>query len=232
MLSGFPPKPLQTNGADLATTTLQDLGIKNGDQLLIKEEGKQQGIIKGSTENGKYIPPTSKTGYFIRRKVPSDNSCLFHSLSYVLKEKSRSEGPKLRELCANIVLENPRTYNNAVLGMSVPSYVNWLSDKDTWGGAIEISIMSEYFKMMIVAFDIQTCREDRYGEDKNYANMALIVYTGNHYDALALSPSPGASEAQDQVVFNSRDKNVLEKARIYVKDEHEKWKRESQYQKK
>lgn len=95
--------------------------------------------------------------------------------------------------------------------------------QDHWGGAIEIRIISDYFKTEICAFDTQTCREDHYGEDLDYTTRALIIYTGSHYDALALAEHGGANDAHDQVLFSASDKSVMEKARAYVKEEHERW---------
>lgn len=222
VLSGFPPKPLQP---ETTTQTLSQAGIKNGDQLILKEVGKQEGIVKGVLA-GKYIPPSEKRGYFVRRKMPADNSCLFHSIGYVLKNRSRTEGPALRALCAQIVLENPRTYDPAFLGMPTQQYYAWISNPQTWGGGIELRILSDYFQTEIVSFDTCTTREDRFGEDCGYTTRALVIYTGEHYDALALAEHYGAPEMKDQVVFSSSDMNILTKARAYVKEEHDKWKAE------
>jgi len=76
-LNGFPPKAVNLANKD---ATLEALGIKNGDQLILKECGSQVGIQKG-VEEGPYIPPSEKKGHFVRRIMPGDNSCLFHSLS-------------------------------------------------------------------------------------------------------------------------------------------------------
>lgn len=96
--------------------------------------------------------------------------------------------------------------------------------------------------MEIISFDTQTMREDRYGQDKNYTRRALIIYTGSHYDALALAEHGGAPEQNDQglkytlliiffvVLFNVSDTNVLTKARAFIKEEHQKW-LSSQYKK-
>jgi ubiquitin thioesterase OTU1 len=102
------------------------------------------------------------------------------------------------------------------------NYTRWIFDKDTWGGAIELSILSDYYKVEIVAFDTQSMREDHYGENKDYSTRVLVMYTGNHYDALALAEHGGAPESHDQVLFNSRDENVMKKAREFAFEEHKK----------
>jgi ubiquitin thioesterase OTU1 len=219
LLNGFPPKEI---AIDDTSAKLTQLGIKNGDQLVVKKKGTQTGIVQGKMD-GPYIPPSDTRGYFVRRNMPGDNSCLFHSCSYVLENKSKSKAKELRELCANIVLDNPQVYNTAFLGMPNHNYVNSILDPNSWGGAIELSILSNHYKCEIVAFDIQTTREDHYGEDKNYTTRALVLYTGNHYDALALAAHGGASETTDQVRFSASDKSIAEKARAYIKEEHQKY---------
>jgi ubiquitin thioesterase OTU1 len=216
-LFGFPPKPMDTSNSN---ATLSSLRVQSGEQLILKTSG-QTGVIKGIS-TGPYVPISSK-GHFVRRQMPSDNSCLFHSSAYVLHNRSRSKGPELRALCANIVQENPKLYDNASLGMPNLSYTSWIMHKDTWGGAIELSILSDYHKIEIVAFDTQTMREDHYGENKDYSTRVLVIYTGSHYDALALAEHGGASESHDQVLFNTRDDNVMKKAREYVFEEHRKF---------
>jgi len=62
----------------------------------------------------------------VRRKQPSDNSCLFHSLSYVLENKDNSKVAHLREICANVVAENPKIYTTEFLGMRNIEYANWI----------------------------------------------------------------------------------------------------------
>jgi ubiquitin thioesterase OTU1 len=218
ILNGYPPKEIDLS----SNQKLSQVGIKNGDQLTLKKKGTQTGIIKGKLD-GPYIPPSSTRGYFVRRNMPGDNSCLFHSCSYVLENKSKTKARELRELCANLVLQDPKTYNTAFLGMPNHVYVQNILDPNAWGGAIELSILSKYYKTEIVAFDITTCREDHYGEDMNYTTRVLLLYTGNHYDALALAEHGGASELTDQVKFSTTDKSIMDKARAYVKEEHQKY---------
>lgn len=79
--------------------------------------------------------------------------------------------------------------------------------------------------MRIIAFDTTTCREDVYGSDHDeYTAMALIIYTGDHYDALCLNPNgEEGSPDKDIVLFNVKDVNILGKARAYVQEEHKKF---------
>ncbi|KAF0977298.1 hypothetical protein FDP41_003951 [Naegleria fowleri] len=220
---GFPPTKvdLLKNGS----STLKDLKIANGEKIIIEEDTGSSGKIVKGTNVGPYVPPSTNVGYFVRRKQPSDNSCLFHSLSYVLNGKNNGKVKELREICAHYVAENPKVYTTEFLGMRNIEYANWILHEDTWGGAIEISILSAYYKVRIIAFDTTTCREDVYGSDHDeYTAMALIIYTGDHYDALCLNPNgEEGSPDKDIVLFNVKDVNILGKARAYVQEEHKKF---------
>ncbi|VDO30159.1 unnamed protein product [Schistosoma margrebowiei] len=59
------------------------------------------------------------------------------------------------------------------------------STSDKWGGGIEVSILSQLYKIEICIVDIESCRIDRFGEDQNYPKRILLIYDGIHYDPLA-----------------------------------------------
>lgn len=53
------------------------------------------------------------------------------------------------------------TYNEGFLGQENGAYQAWILDKGHWGGAIELSILSQHYGRVICAYDIQTKRCDR-----------------------------------------------------------------------
>jgi ubiquitin thioesterase OTU1 len=55
-----------------------------------------------------------------------------------------------------------------------------IKNTTSWGGQIEVSILSKYYKIEICVVDIQTCRIDRFGEDQNYTKRVFIIYDGIH----------------------------------------------------
>ncbi|XP_026452042.1 ubiquitin thioesterase OTU1-like [Papaver somniferum] len=76
-------------------------------------------------------------------------------------------------------------------------------------GAIELSILSEYYQKEIAAYHTDNVRCYVYGEDQKYTEMVLLIYDGRHYDALAISPAYGVSEEFDQTVFPvQEDKSI------------------------
>uniref|UniRef100_A0A7N0RBK8 Ubiquitin thioesterase OTU n=1 Tax=Kalanchoe fedtschenkoi TaxID=63787 RepID=A0A7N0RBK8_KALFE len=118
-------------------------------------------------------------GLIVRRVIPSDNSCLFNAVGYVM-EHDKHKAHELRQVIAATVASDPETYSQAFLGKSNAEYCAWILDPEKWGGAIELSILAQYYGREIAAYDIQTTRCDIYGQ---------------------MSPFDGASEEFDQTVF-------------------------------
>lgn len=139
-------------------------------------------------------------GVVVRRVIPSDNSCLFNAVGYVM-EHNKHKAQELRQVIAATVISDPVTYSEAFLGKPNEEYCNWIMDPEKWGGAIELAILCEYYGREIAAHDIQTTRCDLYGQGKGYAERVMLIYDGLHYDALAMTPFEGAPEEVDQTVF-------------------------------
>lgn len=139
-------------------------------------------------------------GIIVRRVIPSDNSCLFNAVGYVM-EHDKHKAPELRQVIAATVSSDPVKYNEAFLGKPNDEYSSWILDSEKWGGAIELAILSDYYGREIAAYDIQTTRCDVYGQDQNYSERVMLIYDGLHYDALAMSPFERAPEEFDQTIF-------------------------------
>lgn len=213
VLSGFPPKTLQPESEVEMVSAL----LRDGEMVTV-QKGEAQ-VRQGSTD-GKYVPPADDRAVFVRRTMPSDNSCLFHACAYLLHDKSRTEGPNLRKKCAEIVLANPDKFTTALLGQPPALYAQWLLQPTSWGGAIELMILSFLSQTEIIALDIESGRMERFGEMENFSVRGFVVYTGKHYDAIAMAnPFATAHERDDQVLFNPRDDKVLQRAIRFVKEE-------------
>ncbi|XP_063307275.1 ubiquitin thioesterase OTU1 [Pelobates fuscus] len=177
VMVGFPPENLDLSNVD---GTLGELPIKSGDTLIVEEDKSKQNTA---------LPPVSKplTGIKMeRRVVPADNSCLFTSVYYVVEGGIYDPAcaHEMRNLIADIVSSDPSNYCEAVLGKTNEEYCAWIRRGDTWGGAIEISILSKFFQCEICVVDTQTVRIDRFGEDAGYTKRVMLIYDGIHYDPL------------------------------------------------
>lgn len=139
-------------------------------------------------------------GSIVRRVIPSDNSCLFNAVGYVM-DHDKNKASELRQVIAATVASDPTKYSEAFLGKPNEEYVSWILNPEKWGGAIELSILADYYGREIAAYDIQTTRCDLYGQGKSYCERVMLIYDGLHYDALAMSPADGAPEEFDQTIF-------------------------------
>uniref|UniRef100_A0A7C9CMC8 Ubiquitin thioesterase OTU n=1 Tax=Opuntia streptacantha TaxID=393608 RepID=A0A7C9CMC8_OPUST len=162
-------------------------------------------------------------GIIVRRVIPSDNSCLFNAVGYVM-EHDKHKAPELRQVIAATVSSDPVKYNEAFLGKPNEEYTSWILNSEKWGGAIELAILSDYYGREIAAYDIQTTRCDLYGQDRNYNERVMLIYDGLHYDALAMSPFEGAPEEFDQTIFAVRSDRTIGPveglALNFVKEQH------------
>lgn len=217
VLSGFPPKPINP---DDDAAPLSSLGLRNNDMITV-QAGEAR--VMRSKPGERLVPAAPPLWHFTRRAMPADNSCLFHACAYVLKNKSRSDGPSLREQCVQMIVSRPDMFNVNTLGQTPESYAGWLYSASSWGGGVELQILSMIYKTEIFALDLESSTVQRFGTDEGYDARAFVVYTGNHYDAVALNKDYNSfNESGDQVLFNPKDNSILEKAKSFVKEEGEK----------
>lgn len=129
--------------------------------------------------------------YLILRNIPDDNSCLFNSISYAMVgyDSFGADGVsppgQLRQVVAEHILSHEEVYDEAVLGRPVADYVNWIQKKDSWGGAIELGILSQWFNVTILCLDIESDKYITFDASENPRGYIILVYSGIHYDVLA-----------------------------------------------
>eukprot|EP00775_Hariotina_reticulata_P003080 gene3080-3359_t len=157
------------------------------------------GLGKGPAPVSVQLPDGSCV---VRRVIPSDNSCLFTAVGYVM-EHDRTKATALRQVIVKAVAADPVTFNEGFLGQENEEYQKWITNKDHWGGGIELAILSKHYGREIHAYDIQTKRCDRYGELEGYEERVMLIYDGLHYDALAVAAFDGAPEDLDITVLQA-----------------------------
>ncbi|KAG0175148.1 ubiquitin-specific protease otu1 [Apophysomyces sp. BC1015] len=121
-------------------------------------------------------------------------------MSLYALERNIDMAEKLRNVAALHIQEDPETYNEAILGKEREKYIKWIQTSSAWGGAIEID-----------SIDVQSGRIDKFGEGASDGRI-LVMYSGIHYDALALAPAEGCSPEFDQTRFSSHDQHILHAA--------------------
>jgi ubiquitin thioesterase OTU1 len=61
----------------------------------------------------------------------------------------------LRNQVAEYILNHPAEYNEAILGDAPSRYTTRMKQMDTWGGAIELSILSDIYNIEISSVDVK-----------------------------------------------------------------------------
>jgi len=210
--------PSSTSSSSCATTTASSSSCAtttaSSSSLPARSEGEvsREGPPPIRTE-----PPLNSEGMVIRRVIPDDNSCLFNAVGYVLEGLSRSKAPTLRKLISDTVRSNPENFPDVFLERPNPEYAKWILEPKTWGGAIELAILSDHYQTEIGAIDVATSHMYCYGEGKSYRQRVYLVYDGLHYDALGLNFSPDGPEEFDMTVFSPQDSYVFNNALAIVR---------------
>ncbi|KAK4187847.1 hypothetical protein QBC35DRAFT_383996 [Podospora australis] len=148
-------------------------------------------------------------GYIVLRVMPDDNSCMFTAVGGALGLANPSR--VLRDQIASYILSHPDTYTKAILGDTPTTYVSRMLETDTWGGAIELSILSDIYNIEISSLDVKSLRVDRFGEGKD--ERIVIVYSGIHYDRIAFAMDLGYPLEVDVTKWSTADDEILIKAK-------------------
>lgn len=61
----------------------------------------------------------------------------------------------LREQVADYIINHPAEYHEAILGEKPERYISRMRQMDTWGGAIELSILSDIYNLEISSVDVK-----------------------------------------------------------------------------
>ncbi|SMY29064.1 unnamed protein product [Zymoseptoria tritici ST99CH_1A5] len=138
-------------------------------------------------------------GVMVLRVMPDDNSCMFRALSSAVLGSALDGMTELRSVVAQMIQSQPELYTEGMLEKKPTDYCQWIQREDSWGGGIELSILSQHFDIEICSINVQDCRVDKFNEGK--ATRCLLVYSGIHYDVCAVAPYSGADPEFDRKVF-------------------------------
>ena len=139
----------------------------------------------------------------VLRVMPDDNSCLFRALSSAVLGTALDGMTELRSIVAQTINANPDFYTAGLLGKDPEAYCKWIQREDSWGGGIELSILSQHFDIEVCSINVQDTRVDRFNEGR--ATRCVLVYSGIHYDVCAVAPFAGAEPEFDRKVFDVLD---------------------------
>lgn len=203
--------PGPTPSGDNKDTGTPVASSRKPDESLSLSRKPHEGVADDPPE----ISSPDHSGTFVLRIMPDDNSCLFRAIGTAIMGGMDAMS-ELRSIVAQAIQENPVLYSEAVLEKKPDDYCRWIMNENSWGGGIELSVLSKHFDIEICSIDVQTLRVDRFNEGP--PTRCLLVYSGIHYDTIALSPSdPPFTHAYappdfDTKVFDAVDPLVLEKS--------------------
>ncbi|KAK4161659.1 ubiquitin thioesterase OTU1 [Cladorrhinum sp. PSN259] len=218
---GFPPKPLDTTSSP--SSSIKPLNLK-GETIIVApadtspppppaEPPKPSFTPKGIEPDETSLEWPERGGFLLLRVMPDDNSCMFTAFGGALGLENPSE--VLRSQIAAYIMDHPQEYNKAILGDEPARYVSRILQPDVWGGAIELSILSDIYNIEISSIDVKSLRVDRFGEGKE--NRVVIVYSGIHYDRIAFAMDLSYPVEVDVSRWTTEDDEVLTKARELCK---------------
>ncbi|XP_060524178.1 ubiquitin thioesterase Otu1 isoform X2 [Cylas formicarius] len=227
VLCGFPPKVFNIAQDDL---NLNDSGLNSGDTLILEEKATVEPVVSSLQNNEldttieqRLELPTDGNlyncpGILMKHVVPADNSCLFTSVHFVLNGKVDETGeaaPFLRQLVAESIRNESHKYDAAILGKPVEEYCSWIQDDKSWGGAIELAILSSYYGIEIAVVDTINAIINRFGEDQNFPLRVFLMFDGIHYDPLYLETLNGDSIT---TFFETTNEMVLREAELLAQE--------------
>lgn len=196
VLSGFPPKSLDITRDDV---NLSNSGILSGDTLILEEKEivepvkhiNEVNAVNELPQRHHVEDPFECPGILMKQIVPADNSCLFTSINFVLSGKideNSSAAPMMRQMVAETIRTEKNLYDEAILGKPVEEYCAWIQDDNSWGGAIELSILANYYGVEIAVVDTINAIINRFGEDQQFPHRVFLLFDGIHYDPIYMEP--------------------------------------------
>lgn len=154
--------------------------------------------------------------------MPDDNSCLFTAVGGALRGLRAGadeyySADSLRRIVVDHIKANPDRYPKVVLDNKPPEvYCRHMLRPDTWGGAIELDILSEVFQIEISSVDVKTGRVYTHGDGNGYEMRCVLVYSNIHYDrvaevfvegqeAMEFDVTRWSADACDHVIFRTQE---------------------------
>ncbi|KAK0714363.1 hypothetical protein B0T21DRAFT_297367 [Apiosordaria backusii] len=216
---GYPLKNLDVTSSQ--SSSIKDLKLR-GETIVVapldttpppppppSEPPKPAFVPKGIEPDETSLEWPARGGYMVLRVMPDDNSCMFTAVGGALLLPNPSA--TLRAQIAEYILTHPDQYTPAILGSPPAKYCSHLLESDTWGGAIELSILSDIYDIEISSIDVKSLRVDRFGEGKD--TRIIILYSGIHYDRIAFALDLSYPVDCDVTKWETGDGEVLERAR-------------------
>jgi len=141
------------------------------------------------------LPGPEDVSEVTQHAVPADNSCLFHAIAYLIgqgrPDATVALSPeRLRRLVAARMIQEPERWNEVTMAenRTVEAYTAWITNPDSWGGFVDLIVLSECFQTQISVVSIESLESlhwTHYPDDAQlYDRRLYLLYNGVHYDAV------------------------------------------------
>jgi len=123
---------------------------------------------------------------------------MFSSVALVFEQDMR-KAPAIRQIVAEAIRMDSDAWSDAILGRPRDEYIRAILSPNSWGGAIELTILAAHYGTEIASIDVETGRIDTFSPSSDddagaSESRALLIYSGIHYDAAMLAPEPNAPQ--------------------------------------
>ncbi|SCU91081.1 LANO_0D10704g1_1 [Lachancea nothofagi CBS 11611] len=207
---GYPPQVIEASEANLSKK-LEDIGLSSGEKVALVQQkviGGIEPMAAPKTPRKLLENQISLDGIWPDRilqihAVPDDNSCMFHAISYCVHGDT-SHTQVFREIVASEIAADSVEYSDAILGKPNKEYSQWILKKTSWGGGIELAILSKVLKLCIYVLDVDACKFEKFNE-QHFDDFVMVVFNGVHYDAMEVANDSSSSTVK---VLNSRSDKI------------------------
>jgi len=95
------------------------------------------------------------------------------------------------------------TWTEPILGRPRDDYISTIVKPTSWGGAIELAILANFYGREIASIDVETGRIDFFtpNERNNLGERCVLIYSGIHYDVASLTPMENAPPEFHQTIM-------------------------------
>lgn len=134
--------------------------------------------------------------------MADDNSCMYTAMMPIIRNSAQERGidvstaGALRQVIGQQILSQPDTYTALVLEKAPSAYVNNLLNPQSWGGSIELNVLSELFDIEICIVSVSSGSVIYQGEGQ-HERRCVILWSGIHYDRVVETLFSGAADTGD-----------------------------------
>ncbi len=124
----------------------------------------------------------------------ADGACLFHAVAQLLRDVDPHISHfKLRHAVISVLERNSDDfqYSEAMLGMPISVYIAEMREQESWGGGVELAILSDILQLEIMVLDVKSQSEMTFGEASGYTRRIFLQRASDHYSGLGMIGTMG-----------------------------------------